>query len=63
MPQIVNGLLLGQGIYVFRDAGPPTASTDSTVLNANFGSLYLNVLGTPGSTLWVLTASGWSAIA
>lgn len=63
MSQIVNGLLLGQSVYIFRDAGPPSSSTDATVQSAAVGSLYLRTDGTPGATFYVLLSTGWSAVA
>lgn len=71
MPQVVNGISLGAPgtpgvaapVYIFRAQGAPTASTDPNVGQASIGSLYLQVDGAPGGTLWVKLATGWSAIA
>jgi hypothetical protein len=60
MAQVTNGLLLGKSVYIFVEAGAPSASSDPNVANAAIGSLYLQADGTT-SVLWVLQASGWAA--
>jgi hypothetical protein len=60
MAQVVNGILLGKSVYVFVEAGAPTASSDPNVENAAIGSLYLQTDGTT-AVLWVLQSNGWTA--
>lgn len=59
--QIVNGILLGLGVYIFRAYGDPSTSPDPNVAEASAGSLYLRIDGGSGSTLYVREPSGWVA--
>ena len=63
MPQIVRGIYLGSGVYLFVESGTPAESTDKNVINAGLGSVFLSTSGVAGSTFFVLTAAGWSAVA
>jgi hypothetical protein len=63
MAQIVNGVLLGNGVYDFVANTVPTASTDPNVANCSNGSTYRNVNGTTGSTLFVKVGGSWVNLA
>ena len=63
MSQIVNGILLGQNVYIFRNTGDPNALTsDPNMFSCAVGSLYLR-LDAPDTThaLYVCTTAGTPA--
>jgi len=59
MPQVTKGLLLGNGVGIFRANGLPGAQSDQEIVNAQPGSIYINLSGASMSMLYVLTPSGW----
>jgi len=63
LPQVVPGIYLGNGIYVFTLPGSPSQSTDERVNNAAVGSLYLQTDGGSDSTLYVVEGTTANLVA
>jgi len=64
VPQIIPGILLGNGIGIFRGPGLPTAQTDPQIINAAIGSLFINTQGGSMTTLYCLVSAGnWQSVA
>lgn len=61
MPQIINGILLGQSVYDFVLPGDPASSPDPNVANAAVGSTYRRTDGDAGTSFYVREPSGWVA--
>ena len=55
MPQVVNGIQLVGGVYIFVNAGAPAQSPDPLVASANPASLYLR---TDTGVLYVKATDG-----
>ena len=63
MPQIINGVLLGNGVYDFVANTVPSDSNDPNVANCSNGSTFRNTAGATGSTLFVKASGSWVNLA
>jgi hypothetical protein len=63
----LGGLMLGAGttgpLAILFGAEAPSAITDNSVVSASNGSLFININGTTGSTLFVKVAGSWTNLA
>jgi hypothetical protein len=59
MPQVTipNGIVLGNGVYLFAAAGDPNLRTDVNVVAASVGSIYLRTDGGSGTSFYVKESS------
>ena len=70
MPQVTRGIILGcpgpagsHPVIFFIETVMPSASTDPQVASCANGSLYSNVNGASGSTIFVKVAGSWINLA